>query len=168
MIWAESPAGLLKDGSRNFAVAPVQRLYLGWLGPRAARKVAQWPFLSRLRSFEALGAEDRSVVELARSPFLGSLRRLKLEACGITSAGLAALVEAPWFGSLTHLDLRSNRIDDEGARALARTPHRGQLRCLDLRSNPLSAAGQQVLREAFANLLERGNRLLLTDSTSQE
>jgi uncharacterized protein (TIGR02996 family) len=160
MIMAESPTALLKDGERAFAVAPVQRLYLGWLGPRAARKFAQWPFLARLRSLVARGAEDRSVTELARSPHLAALRRLKLEGCVITSVGLEALVQADWLGSLTHLDLASNRIDERGAPALAAAPHLARLRYLDLRSNPLSATGRQVLRERFTST-DRPVRLLL-------
>ncbi len=167
-IMAESPTALLGDGERAFAVAPVQRLYLGWLGPRASRKLSQWPFLARLRSLEARGAEDRSVVELARSPYLSSLRRLKLDGCGITSAGLESLAKAGWLGSLTHLHLGSNRIDDDGARALAAAPHPGQLRCIDLRSNPLSAAGRQVLRERFASPSEQRFLLLLDGPMSGE
>jgi uncharacterized protein (TIGR02996 family) len=161
MIMAESPTALLGDGEREFAVAPVQRLYLGWLGPRAARKFAQWPFLARLRSLEARGAEDRSVAELARSPHLGSLRRLKLAACGITAWGAEALAGADWLGGLNHLDLSANLIDDTGARALAGAPRLDGLRCLDLRFNPLTATGRRVLRARFAATAKQRCRLLL-------
>jgi uncharacterized protein (TIGR02996 family) len=161
MIMAESPTALMKDGERAFAVAPVQRLYLGWLGPRAARKFAQWPFLTRLRSLQAHGAEDRSVAELVRSPHLGSLRRLKLEACGITATGVGALAQAEWLSGLTHLDLRSNHIDESGARALAESPHLRGLRCLDLRANLLGNA-ERRLRERFAAALGPTVRLLLS------
>jgi uncharacterized protein (TIGR02996 family) len=168
MIKAESPTALLDTGERAFAVAPVQRLYMGWLGPRASRKFAQWPFLAHLRSLEALGAVDRSVAELARSPHLGSLRRLKLAWCSITAAGVEALAGAKWLGELTHLDLSSNRIDESGACALAGAPHLERLRCLDLRSNPLTAAGRRVLRERFAGTAGNHIRLLLDSAASGE
>jgi uncharacterized protein (TIGR02996 family) len=166
LVSADNPSALERDGERAFAAAPVQRLFLVWLGPRAARKFARWPLLTRLRSLEARGAEDRSVAELARSPHLTSLRRLKLDGCGITSDGLQALAEAGWLGDLAELDLRYNRIGDSGARALAGAPHLGRLRCLDLRSNPLSTAGRDVLRERFARTAEGHVRLLLDDSPS--
>jgi uncharacterized protein (TIGR02996 family) len=168
MMMAESPTALLRDGERAFAVAPVQRLYLGWLGPRASRKFAQWPLLERLRSLEALGAEDRSVAELARSPHLGSLRRLKLAHCVITAGGVEALAGARWLGGLTHLDLSFNRIGYSGARALAEAAHLDRLRSLDLRANPLTSAGRRLLSERFAGTAAHRIHLLLDDAPSRE
>jgi len=130
-IFTESPAALLSGGDQAFAVAPVQRLYLGWLGPRAVRKFGAWPYLARLRTFQTLGADDKAVAELARTPALASLRQLKLSSCRITAVG---------------------------ARALAESPHFGELRLVDVRNNPLGVEGRRVLRDQFG---DRPGRLLL-------
>ena len=69
-------------------------------------------------------------VALARSPYLTSLRELRLHD-DIGALGAAALAQAPNLAGLTYLDIRSV-IGPEGVQALAASPYLRQLKSLEL------------------------------------
>jgi hypothetical protein len=86
---------------------------------------------------------------LTRSPFLRSLRVLKVTASSLGDAEAIDIARCPRFAELEELSLPGNLIREAGALALARSPHLRNLKKLDLTRNRLSGIGMDELRERF-------------------
>jgi uncharacterized protein (TIGR02996 family) len=125
---------------RLFAREPVRALTLrrsaGKLAPRL-REVVHFARLEAL-AFDWNGLGDPGVTELARSPHLGRLERLRIARNLLTDDAMPTLAAAhlPRLGSLA---LEGNAITAQGVAALGRAAWAPRLTELTLDRNPLGA-----------------------------
>jgi uncharacterized protein (TIGR02996 family) len=135
VLCADNWTALERHGEQALAAAPINRLVIKRLGPRSARKLRHWPLLSRIRALDldSSGLGDHGLSELARSPYLGQLRRLEMNNCWL-GWGIRTLAGADWLESLTHLELAANPIGASRGDALARIVRRCRLGELCLES----------------------------------
>jgi uncharacterized protein (TIGR02996 family) len=160
-------AALCHQAEMIFSVAPVQTLIFWNIDDDTAGRLAQEPFLERIRRFTVRGGSltwrgvrllaesrflaslkelrlehqrmgDNAVETLAQSPNLAGLQSLCLVSNGITSHGFEALVVSPFLRGLTEIDLSFNNIGRAGMESLIRHKPWKQLSVLDLQSNSSS------------------------------
>jgi len=142
--------------------APFRRQRLLFSKPIKASEVAKVtkalgaaPVLARLDEIDFTGNKlgDKGLVELCKSPHLGSLRALVLNSCGITDVGLKALAATPLL-ALERLELSDNKLTAAGVEALVRSSLAATLRHLDIGANDVGAKGAQAIADAKLPKLE--------------
>jgi hypothetical protein len=89
------------------------------------------------------------ICRLTRSPFLLSLRVLKVSSSSLGDAEAMDIARCPQFAKLEELLLSGNQISEAGALAIARSLYLRNLKKLDLTRNRLTGIGMDALRERF-------------------
>jgi uncharacterized protein (TIGR02996 family) len=150
--WFGPLVDLESEGSQ-----PQYTVKAGLLDVRVNRDI--WDRLGRLRAatLEAwhwidtleLAGVVWPFAQVAMSPLLTGIRKLKLTHVEVGDRGACALAEAPLLRGLRELDLDWAGVRDKGALALAASPYLGGLKRLSLAGNPLGRDARQALRQRF-------------------
>jgi hypothetical protein len=122
---------------------------------RCYDRLARWPCLEHLRTFQVGRDPDSRSDSGDVSPVVSRMKRLEVLALyymGIEDEGIAALVYSGVIRRLRVLDLAGNRVTDEGARLLARSTELVRLERLRLSRNLLTPRGVRELRATGVNL----------------
>src|SRR5262245_49099485 len=104
---------------------------------------SRWP-ITRLQPYHLSGAPD-AVRKLAGFPWLTRLRELSTVSQHPGPAVVGALLDSPHLGNLVRLNVASNKLGDEGVIHLARLPHLAGVQDLDIRHNGITSAALEAL-----------------------
>jgi uncharacterized protein (TIGR02996 family) len=155
--WADvtHTGGIMKDGQRLFAVAPVS-----WLSFRdcpatmVCTPIESASWFAGVRKLSVAWRTpddadgDRIAEALAASQHAGGLRELYLSRADLSDRGVIDLARSGCLGRLVRADLSYNRIGNKGAEVLAESLSPDKLVSLDLTRCPM-------LDEYRRNLLRR-------------
>lgn len=145
--WADvaHPGGLMRDGDKLFAAAPITRL--SFRDPpleSIAVPILDAPWFDRIRKLSvaynrhhAARAGDEIADLLKDSTRTTHLRELVFAGTDMSDHGAVAIGISDYAANLTRLDLSENRIGNYGAEILYRHLNPERLQSLNLSDNPI-------------------------------
>lgn len=154
-------AALCQQADVIFSAAPVQTLIIWKIDDDSAGRLAQEPFLERIRRFTVRGGNLtwRGVRLLTESRYVMGLKELRLEHQRLGDHAAEALAESSNLAGLQSLCLVGNGITDHGFRALCNASHLRSLTDVDLSYNNITPEGKESMsplhpwsRDAVLNL----------------
>ena len=121
IVWM--PAGqFLWKAEKLFICAPIRELRVTLTTVDELAELMHCPFLAQLDALDLSDRKlgDRVAFEIVRSPYLRTLRFLRLKACALTDVGCADLAESRLATTLHRLEVAWNQFTEMGRHQLLR------------------------------------------------
>jgi uncharacterized protein (TIGR02996 family) len=155
-VVVEHPGGLVRNGERLLASAPVTRVVFRGCLPEAIEVCVGRLWFGEVRSlavgWAASGGNGNHVAQiLAECGHLTRLQDLSLFNATLTNPGAHEISAAPFVKQLAKLDLAGNRVRDSGALSVANALDADRLVVFDLSGNPLTDSLRANLRRRFGD-----------------